>query len=245
MKQEFDLVVAGGTPAGVCAAVAAARMGLTVALVEETTRLGGMLGAGLCHLDKKYFASVSGIIREWCDRNRDYYLRELPDDPVVKAAPVGSDMAVRLGTKFEPHIAEKHFKELVAEAGRIRVFYRSWPVQAVKDEAAFIKEYGSNLANIMGYFGNAFNARDDAPRCVEVVRDPTRDDGLVVATGRPQAFYVLYPWSGMEILCEGAVIPYYEYRSPNRLTDAEWRQQLDSPTAPGHPEWIQAEFEQK
>ena len=103
---ESDLVVVGGTPAGVCAAVAAARMGASVTLVEETTRLGGMLSAGLCHLDKKYFASVSGIIREWCDRNRDYYLRELPDDPVVKAAPVGSDMAVRLGTKFEPHIAE-------------------------------------------------------------------------------------------------------------------------------------------
>ena len=96
----------------------AARMGRTVALVEQTTRLGGMLGAGLCHLDKRYFASVSGIIREWCDRNRDYYLTQLPDDPIVRAPTAGFEMSVRLGTKFEPHIAEKHFRQLVAEAKR-------------------------------------------------------------------------------------------------------------------------------
>jgi hypothetical protein len=112
-----------------------------------------------------------------------------------------------------------------------------------EEETTFIKEYGATIANIMGYFGNEFNSRDDAPRWVEVVRDAARDDSFVAATGRPHAFYVLYPWNGMEILCEGVVIPYYEYRSPSRLTDAEWRQQLDSPTAPGHPEWIQAEFE--
>lgn len=92
---DFNLVIVGGTPAGVCAA-------------------------------------VSGIIREWCDRNRDCYLREMPDDPVVKAAPTGWDMAARLGTKFEPHIAEKHFTELVAETNRGRVFCRSWPVGVEK-----------------------------------------------------------------------------------------------------------------
>lgn len=135
-RGQFDLVVVGGTPAGICAAVAAARMGRDVALIEETAHLGGMLGSGLCHLDKRYFASVSGIIRQWCDRNRDYYLAHLPNDPVVRAPPSGYDMAVRLGTKFEPHIAEKHFGDLVAEAKRVSVFYRSWPVEAVKTAGA-------------------------------------------------------------------------------------------------------------
>ena len=134
--EEFDLVVVGGTPAGVCAGVAAARMGRSVAIIEETTRLGGMLSGGLCHLDKRYFASVSGILRQWCDLNRDYYLKHLPDDPVVRAAPAGYDMSVRQGTKFEPHVAERHFGRLVAEAKRIRVFYRSWPVEAIKRQGA-------------------------------------------------------------------------------------------------------------
>jgi len=49
-----------------------------------------------------------------------------------------------------------------------------------------------------------------------------------------------YPWAGIEVLCEGAVIPYYEYHSMERLTDSEWREQLDSPSAPALPEWIQS-----
>ena len=72
----------------------------------------------------------------------------------------------------------------------------------------------------MGYFGNAYSPRDDAPRWVEIVRDPWEGNSLVTATGRPQAVYVHYQWQGMEILGEGAVRPYYEHRAPTTLTDA-------------------------
>ena len=44
---EFDLVVAGGSSTGVCAAVTAARAGLNVALVEYNAFFGGMATAGL------------------------------------------------------------------------------------------------------------------------------------------------------------------------------------------------------
>jgi hypothetical protein len=107
------------------------------------------------------------------------------------------------------------------------------------EEAKFIKDYGETVANIMGAFGNMHNPRDDAHRWVEIVRDPQRDDSLAVGIGRPRIFYVLYPWSGREILCQGAVLPYYEYRSRERLTDDEWRQKLDAPDAPPAPDWIQ------
>ena len=43
----FDLVVYGGTAGGVMTAVSAAREGLTVALVEPGTHLGGMVSGGL------------------------------------------------------------------------------------------------------------------------------------------------------------------------------------------------------
>lgn len=118
---------------------------------------------------------------------------------------------------------------------------REW----TNEEAAFIKDYGATLASIMGYFGNAYTPRDDAPRWVEIVRDPRRNDSLAAATGRPHAFYVLYPWQGMEVLCEGAVIPYYEYRSPEIQTDAEWRERLGKPDAPSLPDWAQALFESR
>ena len=118
---------------------------------------------------------------------------------------------------------------------------REWNV----DEAAFIKEYGSNMANIMGYFGNMNSPRDDSPRWVEVVRDPRRNQSFVAATGRPRAFFVLYPWRGMELLCEGSILPYYEYQSAGTMTDSEWVQQLDSSSVPTRPDWIQSISESK
>jgi len=47
MNGIYDLVVAGGGPSGICAAVAAARRGLRVALVERHPVLGGMGTAAL------------------------------------------------------------------------------------------------------------------------------------------------------------------------------------------------------
>ncbi|RYF59987.1 MAG: FAD-dependent oxidoreductase, partial [Comamonadaceae bacterium] len=44
---EFDLVVAGGGPAGSAAAICAARLGLRTLLVEATGCLGGMGTSGL------------------------------------------------------------------------------------------------------------------------------------------------------------------------------------------------------
>lgn len=49
----------------------------------------------------------------------------------------------------------------------------------------------------------------------------------------------------MESFCEGAVIPYYEYRSPAILTDAEWREQFDRPDAVRMPDWAEMLFERQ
>lgn len=45
-SQQYDVLVAGGGPAGVCAAVAAARQGVRTALIERFGILGGMLTSG-------------------------------------------------------------------------------------------------------------------------------------------------------------------------------------------------------
>ena len=44
---KYDVVVAGAGPAGICAAVAAARQGKKVALIERYGTLGGNLTVGL------------------------------------------------------------------------------------------------------------------------------------------------------------------------------------------------------
>ena len=109
-----------------------------------------------------------------------------------------------------------------------------------KDEAELLKDYGSELKEIMGYFTNVSGMeQDDAPRWTTVYQDMAANRNLAVAIGRPRALYVLYPWKGKPVLCRGAVMTYYEYLSEGRLTDLEWKKLLDSPAAPAQPEWLQ------
>jgi hypothetical protein len=107
-------------------------------------------------------------------------------------------------------------------------------------ESTFLKRYGEELAFVIGYEGNSWlHADDDAPRWVEIHRDPAANALLAAGVGRPREILVLYPWQGMEILCSGSVMPYFEYRTTERLTDREWLTLLSSDKAPDLPEWMQ------
>jgi hypothetical protein len=108
-----------------------------------------------------------------------------------------------------------------------------------QEDENFLKAYGARIAGAMGYQGNSYEKpNDDAPRWTDVHHNAPGDYSLAVAVGRPRIIYVLYPWNGMEVLCQGSVMPYYEYRSKVRLTDPEWKQLLDSPRAPAQPAWL-------
>ncbi len=63
-----DLVIYGATPAGVAAAVAAAREGLTVEIVEPTPWIGGMVAGGLSRTDVGRADAVGGFAREFFAR---------------------------------------------------------------------------------------------------------------------------------------------------------------------------------
>ncbi|MHC4505664.1 MAG: DUF3160 domain-containing protein, partial [Planctomycetota bacterium] len=113
-------------------------------------------------------------------------------------------------------------------------------VEFSAEENRFLIGYGGELAGVMLYGGNSYlTPRDDAPRVVDVFYNPNQGGGyLEVGVGRSRALYVLYPYKGGEVLCRGAVMPYYEFRHPKRLTDAEWKTLLDSPKRPEVPRWL-------
>ena len=83
VSAEADVVVVGGGPGGVCAAVAAAQMGVNVVLVERYGALGGMASFGEVspfmsnHAHSKYL--TKGVFSEWCRRMRKYLDGEIKD----------------------------------------------------------------------------------------------------------------------------------------------------------------------
>ena len=84
-EQSFDLVVAGGGLAGVCAALAAARRGLKTCLVQERPVLGGNAsseirvsphGAGLHHVWARETGLIAEILSEDRFRNHEMVLTD-------------------------------------------------------------------------------------------------------------------------------------------------------------------------
>jgi hypothetical protein len=62
---QYDVVIYGGTSGGIAAAVQAARMGKTVALIEPTGRIGGMTTNGLSFTDLGNTNAIQGMAREF------------------------------------------------------------------------------------------------------------------------------------------------------------------------------------
>ena len=82
-------MVFGATPAGVCAAIGAARDGAKVRLVEPTAHVGGVNTGGLCFSDsdQMWRAALGGLFEEFHLRiERDYVRRgvKLPYSVSVK-----------------------------------------------------------------------------------------------------------------------------------------------------------------
>lgn len=125
--QDFDVVVVGATSAGVGAAIAAGRQGMKVALVEETPTLGGLLANGLSNTDLRSPGGSSGIFEEFRLRSKKYYTENFPEDPAIKKV-----RFAREGFRYEPHVADRIFKQMVAEIPSIWVYYGRIPTRVLK-----------------------------------------------------------------------------------------------------------------
>lgn len=71
--RDFDVVVFGGTSAGIAAAVQVKRMGGTVVVLEPSQRIGGLTTGGLGQTDIGNKAAIGGVAREFYERVRKYY----------------------------------------------------------------------------------------------------------------------------------------------------------------------------
>jgi len=110
----YDVVVVGATPAGVAAAVNAAREGATVALVEETGHIGGLASGGLSNTDFRTFPALGGTFREFMHRVEQHYIRThgAGSQPVIDCV---------VGGYYEPKVARRAFEDMLGEQSRITV----------------------------------------------------------------------------------------------------------------------------
>jgi hypothetical protein len=72
-EKTYDMVILGGTSAGVAAAIQASRLGKSVVLIEPGNRLGGLTTGGLGQTDIGNKQAIGGISREFYQRIRTYY----------------------------------------------------------------------------------------------------------------------------------------------------------------------------
>jgi len=113
--QDYDLVIVGGTPGGIMAAIEAARMGKTSVILERTAYIGGLPANGLGATDIATRGATTGLFSEFTQRIKAYYSKTYG-----KTSQQVKDCSD--GFHFEPSVAEKIFQEMIAaEGARITV----------------------------------------------------------------------------------------------------------------------------
>jgi hypothetical protein len=112
--KSYDVVVTQASTGGVAAAIEAARRGLKVALIEPTTRVGGMPANGLSATDLRRVEHESGFFVRFKNRVRELYASE-----GIKAT----------GISYEPRVAHQAMKSLLYEVPGITLFRRARPVR--------------------------------------------------------------------------------------------------------------------
>ncbi|QDH81292.1 FAD-dependent oxidoreductase [Echinicola soli] len=68
-----DVIIYGGTSAGISAAIQSSRMGKSVMLIEPTNRIGGLTTGGLGQTDIGNKQVIGGISREFYENIKEYY----------------------------------------------------------------------------------------------------------------------------------------------------------------------------
>lgn len=117
-EHSFEVVIVGGTPGGIAAAIAAAQLGRRVALIEYHDHVGGMMTSGLGKSDVENRALIGGLFRRLTQRVRRHYVGRFgADSEDVKLC--------QQGYFAEPSVAEAVLEEMLAEQSRVAVL-KGW-----------------------------------------------------------------------------------------------------------------------
>ena len=138
-QQSYDLVVYGGTAGGVMTAVAGAREGLKVALLEPGNHIGGMATGGLSRTDFGKKEVLGGYALEFYWRvGRKYDIGRYAQD---------------VAWFYEPKVGEQVLREMLDQAG-VKVFLH----HRLREKTG-VQKNGTKLVSVTTEDGTVFPGR--------------------------------------------------------------------------------------
>jgi hypothetical protein len=181
----YDVIVCGGGPSGIPAALAARRTGASVLLVEQTGQLGGVgTSAGVSHLlggrtGNNRHDCVRGIFKEITDelirRGSAVDPKTIPEE---KYTPYGQFTGLAAGVPFDPIAMVALLDEKMVEAG-VDVLYFTGVVDVVVKEQAVSHVVLFNKSGLQAFAAKAVvDATGDG--------DVAARSGCETVKGRPE-----------------------------------------------------------
>jgi hypothetical protein len=199
-----DVLVVGGGSAGLSAAVAAARNGADVVLLERFSYIGGLATGGMIILlltmdDGAGKQAVGGLCQEIVDRmerrNAVYYPpRDKWNNPDPKLVEQYSQWGltwgsgphrVRYSVAFEPHEFIFAADQMLKEAG-VRVLYQTWACEPVVEDGSIRAVLVQNKAGRQAI-------------AAKVVIDASGDGDVFAGAGEPFELERVHPWLWFEM----------------------------------------------
>lgn len=157
---EADVIVYGGTSAGVMAAVEVVQSGKTVILVTPETHLGGLTASGLGWTDTGKKEVIGGLSRNFYHRIWQYYNQDQAWVWQKKEEYGGRgqgtpaiDGSKRTMWIFEPHVAEKVYEDYIAEY-KINTFREEW-----LDRASGVRKKNGKIVSMTTLSGKTFKGK--------------------------------------------------------------------------------------
>jgi FAD-dependent oxidoreductase family protein len=193
-----DVIVYGGTAAGVIAAVQAAGMGKSVVLVCPEKHLGGLSAGGLGWTDTGRKEVIGGLARHFYHRIWQHYQsddawkwQKRSDYGNRGQGTAAIDGAERTMWIFEPHAAEQVFEDLIAEHD-IPVHRSQW-----LDRAHGVRKQDGRIAEITMLSGETYQGKMFIDATYE--GDLMATAGVSYHVGREAGTVYGEQWNGIQV----------------------------------------------